>query len=199
MRQAPETRLSLVLRLGNAQDEAAWSEFLLIYEPLILRLLRQSGLQDSDARDVCQQVLTAVAKDVDRWQPDKKRASFRRWLYRIARNRLIKFFVKERARLAAEGGSDAYQRLQAVVDSRPALSAVIDHEYRQQLLLLAGQQIRGEFRDATWQAFWLTCVVGQSVATVAAELRTTAGNVYVARSRIIARLRARVRELQGGE
>jgi hypothetical protein len=39
----PETRPSLVVRMRNAQHEAAWSEFVLLYEPLILRLLRSHG------------------------------------------------------------------------------------------------------------------------------------------------------------
>jgi hypothetical protein len=62
MFHSPETRPSLVLRLSNARDEAAWAEFLALYEPLVLRLMRRYGLQDSDSRDICQEVLAAVAK-----------------------------------------------------------------------------------------------------------------------------------------
>ena len=68
---------------------------------LILRLMRKNGLQESDARDVSQQVLTAVASDVNTWQPDGAKESFRRWLFQIARNRVIKFLVKKRKREAA--------------------------------------------------------------------------------------------------
>jgi RNA polymerase sigma-70 factor (ECF subfamily) len=64
MAPVPDTRPSLIVRLQNAQDEAAWSEFLALYEPLILREMRKNGLQECDARDACQQVLTAVACDV---------------------------------------------------------------------------------------------------------------------------------------
>ncbi len=199
MPHPPETRASLIVRLKNARDEAAWTEFLMLYEPVILRLMWKHGLQEGDARDVCQQVLAAVAKDVEQWKSDDKQASFRRWLSRIARNRVIKFLVKERARIVAEGGSVAHDHLQSVVDPHASLSAEIEREYRQQALLLAGEQIRGEFHESTWHAFWMTCVDGRSVADVAAELRLTPGNVYVARSRIIARLREKVRELQGAE
>lgn len=197
MRHHPETRPSLVLRLKNAQDEAAWGEFLMLYEPLILNLMRQNGLQESDARDVCQQVLAAVAKDVEQWKPDDKEASFRRWLFRIARNRAIKFLMRERRRFAAEGGSNAHRKIESLPDDRGSLSAEFERQYREQTLLVAGEQIRAEFQEATWLAFWNTCVAGRSVAEVAAELNTTAGNVYVARSRIIARLREKVCELEG--
>lgn len=76
--QSPATRISLVTRLIDAADHQAWTEFTAIYEPLILRLLRREGLQETDARDVCQQVLAAVAKDIDGWRPDGRERSFRR-------------------------------------------------------------------------------------------------------------------------
>lgn len=196
MQPSPETRPSLVVRLRNARDEAAWTEFLAVYEPLILRLMRKNGLQESDARDVCQQVLAAVARDIEQWKPDGAKASFRRWLFRIARNLVIKFLVKERRGTQAKGGTDAQLLLEAQPDSHASASAEFDREYRQQLMRCAAEQIRGEFRESTWEAFWRTCIDGRTVVEVAAELGTSAGNVYVARSRIIARLRARVSELQ---
>ncbi len=196
MPPSPETRLSLVVRLRSVRDEAAWAEFLAVYEPLILRLLRKHGLQDSDSRDVCQQVLAAVAKDIEQWKPDGAKESFRRWLFQIARNRVIKFLVKERRGLIVKGGTDTLRVLDALPDSNASLSAEFEKEYRQQLLLCAAEQIRGEFRETTWQAFWRTCIDGCSVAEVAEELGTSVGNVYVARSRIMARLRVLVSELQ---
>src|SRR5258706_9805557 len=116
MEHSPETRPSLVVRLGNARDGAAWTEFLAVYEPLILRLMRKNGLQESDARDVCQQVLAAVARDVNAWQPDGAKASFRRWLFQIARHRVIKFLVKRRKGEAAAGGTEAQILLEAQAD-----------------------------------------------------------------------------------
>ena len=196
MSPTPETRASLVVRLRSARDEAAWAEFLEVYEPLILRLLRKHGLQDCDSRDVCQQVFEAVSHDIEQWKPDGAKESFRRWLFQIARNRVIKFLVKERRRTVAQGGTDGQIQLAAQPDSHASLSAEFEREYRQQLLLCAAQQIRGEFRESTWLAFWRTCIDGRSVAEVADELGMSVGNLYVARSRIIARLRVRVSELQ---
>lgn len=196
MSPTPETRASLVVRLRSARDEAAWAEFLEVYEPLILRLLRKHGLQDCDSRDVCQQVLVAVAHDIEQWKPDGVKESFRRWLFQIARNRVIKFLVKERRAASATGGTEAQFVLEALPDARDSLSAEFEREYRQQLLLCAAEQIRGEFRESTWFAFRRTCIDGRSVAEVAEELGISVGNMYVARSRIIARLRVRVSELQ---
>ena len=70
MSQSPQTRVTLIARLKDAHDHEAWREFTAIYEPLVFGVARERGLQEADARDVCQQVLQAVAKDVERWQPD---------------------------------------------------------------------------------------------------------------------------------
>ena len=192
--QSPETRLSLVVRLKNAHDHEAWSEFTAIYEPLILRLLRRNRLQECDARDVCQQVLQAVAKDIEQWRPDGRDGSFRRWLFQIARNRMIKFLVKERRRLRAVGGSDAQMALEQARDDRETVSELFEREFRHQLILWSAEQIRCEFRESTWQAFWRSYIEDQPIADVARQLNLSEGAVYVARSRIIARLRKKVRD-----
>jgi RNA polymerase sigma-70 factor (ECF subfamily) len=199
MSHSSQTRLSLVVRLKNAQDHEAWTEFMAIYEPLILRLMVRQGLQESDARDACQQVLQAVARDISQWKPDGNQASFRRWLSRIARNRAVKFLVKERKTPRAAGGSGAQNLLEGQPDAAVSLEEAYEREFQRQLLLRAADQVRPEFRESTWAAFWETCVESRPIAEVAAELGTSVGNVYVARSRVIARLRKKVEAIRDAD
>ena len=197
--QSPRTRLSLVTRLKNAADHEAWSEFTAIYEPLILRLLERDGLQESDARDVCQQVLAAVARDIEQWRPDGRDRSFRRWLFRIARNRVIKFLEGERKGQRALGGSGVHAAMEQTRDERESISEVFEREYRQQLLVQAAEAIRAEFRESTWEAFWLSTIEGHAIADVAAQLGVSVGSVYVSRSRIVSRLKSKVRDITDEE
>ena len=60
MDSEPTTRESLLKRLQGTRDESAWGQFLLIYEPLLIRLMRKRGLQENDARDTTQQVLLRI-------------------------------------------------------------------------------------------------------------------------------------------
>lgn len=196
----PETRPSLMLRLRDPQDQLAWSEFVSIYEPLVMRLMRQRGLQESDARDVTQQVALAVMQAVERWQPDGQAASFRRWLFAIARKSALKFMERGNRRIGSArqgvGGTDMLKLLHSLPEPEHRTVAEFDDEYRTQIFQWAAERAHGEFRDSTWQAFWRTCVLQQKIGDVAEELGLSAGSVYVARSRVIARLRQLVEEFE---
>jgi RNA polymerase sigma-70 factor (ECF subfamily) len=194
----PTTRHSLVLRLHNRDDQAAWSEFAKLYEPLVYRLGRRRGLQDADARDLCQDVLSAVAAAVERWDPDPAKGSFRGWLFRIARNLSAKALARQGRQARGTGRTSVQELLEAQPAADPAAAAEVEAEFRHRAFQWAAERVRREFAEATWQAFWRTGVEGRPVADVAEELGLSAGAVYVARSRVLARLRLRV-ELWTGE
>ncbi len=195
MQETPETRASLLVRIRNPGDGRAWSEFVQIYEPLVYRLARRQGFQDADARDLTQQVLIAVAERVEQWDPDKSRGSFRGWLFRVSRNMMVNFMIHRRRHPPGTGNTDVMLAL----DNQPAPtgpeSELFQIEYRRQLFRWAAQQIRGEFREATWDAFWQTCVDGLEIKSVAKHLGMSAGAVYIARSRVLARLRQKIEQI----
>lgn len=189
----PTTRQSLVLRLRDSGDEAAWAEFVEVYEPLVYRLGRAKGMQDADARDLCQEVFRAVAGAIERWDPDPAKGSFRGWLFRIARNQACKALA---GRVGQPRGSGSTS-VQEMLEAQPAgeSDAAFVAEFRRRAFQWAAERVRHEFTDNTWQAFWRTGVENQPVADVAAALGMSAGAVYVARSRVLARLRERVEQL----
>jgi RNA polymerase sigma factor (sigma-70 family) len=196
MMSLPETRYSLLVRLRDTADQAAWQQFAELYEPAILRLARRQGLQHADAADLAQSVMLAVARSIARWDADPAIGRFRGWLYRVARNLAIDALRKRSATLAT--GDSAVTRLlneQPVDEARAA--AAFDLEYRRQGFLTAAEEIRGEFREASWQAFWRTAVEGEPIAEASRALRLSVGAVYAARSRILARLRETVQQHLG--
>jgi RNA polymerase sigma factor (sigma-70 family) len=199
MDASPTTRHSLLLRIADPQNHAAWQEFVAIYEPLVYRLARRKGLQDSDARDLCQDVFRAVARAAQRWTPEPQFGSFRGWLFRVSRNLLINVLRQQSRQTRGTGDSDVLKLLENQPSEPDEGALAIERAYREQLFQLAAQSIENEFTHSTWQAFWRTAVQSRDVAAVAAELGLTAGAVYIARSRVLARLRRRVQEIAGEE
>jgi RNA polymerase sigma factor (sigma-70 family) len=192
----PETHPSLILRLQNPDDEQAWGEFLSVYEPFLKQMILRRGLQEADARDLTQQILARLARSVSQWQPDGRPASFRRWLFTVARNAALNFLSQRRREPQARGGTEFLDLL----ERQPAPSGreqdELDRQYRQEVFLWAVEQVRGEFRESSWQAFWQTLIERRPVAEVAAELGVSPGAIYMSRSRIIARLKAKVQEFE---
>jgi RNA polymerase sigma-70 factor (ECF subfamily) len=191
MSVSPETRPSLLIRIRNQGDAAAWSEFTEIYRPLIYRLACHRGLQHADADDLAQQVLLAVARAISRWENDPARARFRTWLHRVATNAILNALTRAPA---DRGSGDS--ALEALLVRHPAVdgptSDFVRLEHRRDVFRWAARQIRSEFHPSTWDAFWLTAVDGRGADEVARELNLSRGSVYAARSRVMRRLREKV-------
>ena len=191
MHDQPKTRPSLILRLRHPDDAVAWQEFIDIYQPLIFRLARSRGLQEADAFDATQEVLARVAGAINRWDPDPQLGSFRGWISRITRNLVIQL-LRSKNRLPATGDDSAIQQLIEQTPDRCQESDLFDLEHERQVFAWAANQVEHQFAPQTWQAFWQTSVDRVPVGDVAAKLKMTAGAVYIARSRVMARLRETV-------
>jgi RNA polymerase sigma factor (sigma-70 family) len=197
MDDTPNTRASLVARIRDPRDDEAWQEFTEIYGPLIRRLARGKGLQEADADDLAQDVFRVVAGAKENQAFDPSRGSFRGWLFSIARNLAVNFLISRERHPRGTGDTD----VKRLLDEQPAAeqSAIFESAYKQQLLFWAAEQIRGEFSTLAWQAFWQSGVEGRSPAEVAEALGTTVGTVYHYKSRIMARLRKRIEQVEGKE
>ncbi len=195
MTHSPETQPSLLVRLRNAGDEAVWSEFVNLYGPLVYSYFRRQGLQDADVADLTQDVLRQISSAVKTFEYDPRQGTFRGWLFTVVRNRLRTFWQREAGRGQGVGGSVAFEKIYAVADDSPDAAAEWEAAFERQLFAYAAEIIRGDFSEATWQAFWRTAVEGQPGREVAQQLELTPAAVYLARSRVTQRLKEQVRSL----
>ncbi len=194
MTQSDATRPSLLVRIKDHHDRQAWGQFVEIYAPLVYEMARRRGLQDSDAADLTQEVLSSVSGAVARLDYDPRKGTFRGWLFTVTRNAL-NTFLNAQQRVPRGTGDSAVQAWLEEQPGRDDESDFWDTQYHRRLLAYAAEQVRSSFEEATWQAFWQTAVEGKLGKVVAASLGMTVGAVYIAKSRVLSRIKEQVRDL----
>lgn len=189
------TSPSLLERLRR-RDQSAWQRLVSLYTPLVYHWCLRHGLQRADAEEVCQEVFLAVARGIGNFRHDREGDSFRSWLRAITRSKVRDHVGPPGGRGA--GGSDAQGRLLQVPAPDPgetddALAEETGLVYRR-----AVELIESEFEPRTRRAFWLV-MGGRPAADVAAELNMSRGAVYIAKSRVLKRLRDEFGEVLGAD
>jgi RNA polymerase sigma factor (sigma-70 family) len=189
-----QTSVTLLARLRqDSSDQAAWAEFVARYEPRILQWCRRWGLQESDARDVTQDVLLKLHRLLAKFAYDPSR-SFRGWL-RTLTHHAWRDLVDDRRRKGIGSGDTAMQDFFANLAIGDALVEQLEEEFRGELLDQAMARVRTRVEPRTWDAFRLTTLEGCSGATMADRLAMKITRVYTARSEVKRMIRAEIRKL----
>jgi RNA polymerase sigma-70 factor (ECF subfamily) len=175
------TSLSLLERLRAGTSPQDWERFVALYTPLLYRWAGQVGAQQADAADLLQEVFLLVYQKLPTFTHQRS-GSFRAWM----RTALVNRWRDLCRRRAARPGLVEEDRL----DALPALdSPAQDNEDFEQLVAQALKLIRPEFQPRTWQAFSEFFLDGQEASSVAQRLGVSVGAVYIAKYRILRRLR----------
>jgi len=199
MQESPATRASLLVRLRDGDDADAWQEFVHLYAPVIYGFARKRGLQDADSADLMQDVLRSVSSAAHRLEYDPARGTFRGWLFTVTRNKVFNFLESRSRRVQGSGDSRVQQRLEQHAGSDGSLSADWEADYQRAMAAQAMEHVKSEFQAATWEAFVQTALEGRTPAQVAARVGLSVGAIYVAKSRVIARLRQEIERMQEDE
>jgi RNA polymerase sigma-70 factor (ECF subfamily) len=186
---------TLLDQLRSRRPEA-WQRLVRLYSPLVYRWCRRSGVTAEDAADVLQEVLAAVVRGLPDFRRDRPQDSFTAWLAAITRNKVRDHFRRRHGDIA-RGGSTAQRQLSEIPQPSEASEETIRADagaaacLSQQVL----ETIRAQFEPRTWDAFWRVTVQGHSPAQVAEDLQMSVPAVYMAKSRVLRRLRQALAEL----
>lgn len=176
------TSKSLLGRLRRPTDQAAWDRFVETYTPLLYYWCRRVGLSRDDAADLVQEVFVVLVEKLPNSSYDRQ-GSFRGWLRTVLLNKWREQHRRQGSMVRVGMPADGPEQ------STEALDALWEAEYRRNVIARLARQIQGEFRPATLEAFWATTVQDRPPVEVAAELGVSVGAVYIAKSRVLRRLR----------
>jgi RNA polymerase sigma-70 factor (ECF subfamily) len=184
---AHSTSLGLLKGL-QANEPAAWKRLVELYGPLLDHWCRSAELQEADVADVRQEVFLAVTRKMGEFQRQATTGSFRGWLRTITRHKIADLGRRGRAHPAGTGCDRQLGQMAAKPDAGEVdnAEAVLESRilYRRALAL-----IQEDFEESTWKAFLGVVIDGRSAVDVAADLGVSVNVVYLAKSRVLARLR----------
>jgi len=189
-----ETSASLLERLRQQPDDRSWQRLVDLYTPLLQGWLRRNSVPAADVDDLVQEVMAVLVRELPDFHYDRQRGSFRGWLRTITANRLRMFWRSRQGRPLATADSDLARKLQELEDPHSALSRLWDREHDRHVAQRLLELIEGEFEPASWRAFQRLALDGARPSTVAAELGISLNAVYLAKYRVLKRLR---QEMQG--
>jgi RNA polymerase sigma-70 factor (ECF subfamily) len=191
--QPPSTSVLLLARLGSIDDPEAWSRFVVLYGPHVIRWCRNYGLQEADAQDVAQDVLLRLSKQLSRFQYDPSK-SFRGWLRTVVHSAWISWVKRQRPWEQGSGMSEALRPLQEI-PARDDLLARIEAQYDRELFEIAVARVRDRVEPRTWEMFRLLAFDGEKGEEVADRLGLAPNTPFAARNKVQRLIREEVEKL----
>lgn len=192
------TSLSLLERLQADPKDAAWGNLVEIYTPLIQNWLRRHQVKEADSDDISQEVLAVVIRRLPEFEHNRREGAFRNWLRTITVNCLRDFWRSRKHRPTATGDSDFQELLAQLEDPASGLTQIWNQDHDRHVTRKLLELLRPQFEPATWQAFQRFALDGLPAAEVARELKVTTNVIFIAKSRVLTRLRQEAAGLLDG-
>lgn len=183
-----ETRISLLKRVDGGSEDA-WTELVALYQPLVAGWLRRYNLGADDAEDVSQDVMTVLCRQLSSFEHNGRIGAFRSWLRQVTAHRATEFLRRNQRRPASPGGSSFQNMLGQLQDPMSEVSRLFDREHDLHLIAKLLLRVSSEFQDATMNVFRMHVMLGRDATDIAREQGITPHAVYMAKSRILRRLR----------
>lgn len=172
---------SLLEQIRNPSADRAWERFVSLYTPYLFSLVRRAGVGREEASDVVQDVFLLLTRKMPDFEYNAQ-LSFRAWLRTMVRNRLHEIGRRRSV-------SMPFSANEIDLEDSAEADSVEEREYRSHLIARALEVMQRDFAPTTWKACWEHVVSSRTALEVAAELGISEGAVYVAKFRVLRRLR----------
>ncbi len=193
----PVTSATLLGRLRNPHDSDAWARLVELYAPLVRGWAERLNVRGADADDLVQEVMAVVVRRFPEFVHPEKPGAFRGWLRAIAANCARTVWKSRKVNPVAPGGSDFGSYLAKLEDPTDDLARAWEREHDLHVTRKLLDRIKPDFEARTWELFGRFVIDGLSAEEVAAEVGVSANAVYIAKSRVLARLREEAGGLLG--
>jgi RNA polymerase sigma-70 factor (ECF subfamily) len=141
---------------GSAEF-AAWEEFFELYNEILRRFAVSLRLPDDEADDLVQEVWGDVIRLLPKFEYDRAKGGFRRWLYRIVKSKAIDAARRRRVRRIKRSSSE---HVTAILDELPDPKAAdpadeLQKSFEFELVEVAVERLRAQATEAEFDIFRL--------------------------------------------
>jgi RNA polymerase sigma factor (sigma-70 family) len=197
-RELIPTRLSLLGRLKDVDNQESWKEFFDTYWKLIYATAGKSGLTDAEAQDVVQETIIAVVRNIPRF--DAEAGSFKSWLLNLTRWRIVDQFRKRQPHVELGDPRSDTTRTSAI-DNFPDpngdwLKQVWNNEWERNVVNVAIERAKQQADPKQFQLFDLYVLKEWPIARIASALKISAARIYLAKHRVSRLIRKEAKALE---
>jgi RNA polymerase sigma factor (sigma-70 family) len=195
------TRRSLVSRLRNLDDQESWRTFFDLYWRMLYNVARRSGLDDPSAQEIVQDTVIAVARRMPEFRYEPSRGTFRQWLLRITRRRIIDHLRRlyrkpPQADVSPEALDEETEHAEAIADQGAGtIEAAWNEEWEKATFEAALVQVKATCNPKHFQVFDYCVLKGWPASKVATTLGLNAAQVYLAKHRVAQAMKRSVRRI----
>jgi RNA polymerase sigma-70 factor (ECF subfamily) len=185
----------LLLLLSNPADPHFWASFVDRYGPKIYGWCRQRGLQEADAQDVTQEVLTRLVQKLRSFTYDPHKGSFRAWLKTVTHNAWCDY-LKSRRRAGGDNAEPEIQKRLELLEAREDLMKTLEETFDLEVLEEARARVQLQVTPRDWAIFQELALEGRPGPVIARQLKMSVSAVLMVKSRVQKKLRQEIRRLE---
>lgn len=191
------TSSTLLIDLRDPRNSKAWGVFLDRYRPLLASYALRRGLQQADADDVSQEVLMAFVRALRDGKYERAKGRFRSWLGTIASRKTADALARQgrQGRQVPDVSGTNLLHLQELSRAE-GHEQLWEQEWEAFVLTTCTRVAAAEFDSKTLAAFEMVGMEGRHAEEVGQELGISRNAVYIAKSRVLGRMREIREELE---
>jgi len=189
------TRVTLLAKLKNTENTKAWLEFESIYRGFILSLIVRMGINQHDAEDISQAVLTKVWQKIEDFEYNENKGKFHNWLAAMTRNTVRDFFRTKKNFIT---GRDSVEYQEEYLDIEEQVLPDIENLAREEWILhitnLAWENIKADIYKTKQDVFKM---VSQEIPNkeISKKLGISEPSVRVYKAEVFEKMRTEINRL----
>lgn len=182
------TRQTLLFKIKNQYDDAAWNDFVQFYRPYIYRVIQNLNVSSCDREDIIQEVMLTSWKKLPEFEYDTSKGRFRSWLCTVARRTVFAFHEKKNKSANFEDAVKNEELSSGVCAEVEELST---REWERHIADMAWENVSKKFDEQVLETF-KKLASGEKGEDVAKDLGLSQNSVYVYKKRVMAALQKEI-------